>query len=172
MDRGLEYRHANSRWSWCEEELQDGPPLSTDVEHVHAACTPARPLFADTVKFPPRLTGLTGALSLHDYRKHLSQSAESVDDPVDRSEKKLKRKTATSNLNRSLPLSKIALDTASVASSVASSPPPLSPSCSQSFVSQRSEQDEGFGITSGKMQPSRYLKTETKIRNIKNKHKN
>ncbi|KAJ6015997.1 hypothetical protein N7540_010588 [Penicillium herquei] len=125
-----------------DHELPDGSSLSTSMDRVNASCTDSKPLSADTAPFPTRSFGLTGSLSLHDYRKHLAQAAEYNDDPVDRSEKTLKRKTGTSNLNRPPELSTFSSYAVSISSSGASSPPPLSPSCSQSVLSQRSELDE------------------------------
>ncbi|KAJ6068554.1 hypothetical protein N7499_010441 [Penicillium canescens] len=88
--------------------------------YVHA-CTPL------DARRPIR--SITGSLSLHDYRKLLSA------DPVDHASGKLKRKTAALHLNcpSVLPPSSV---------SVASSPPPLSPSYSHSIISQRSEEPE------------------------------
>jgi len=105
-------------------------------------------------KAPRSIKGVTGALSLHDYRKSLSQSHERVDDPVDRSAgRTLKRKPGALNLNwnKSTPvLSSFSSYPVSV-SSATSSPPPLSPSYSLSVVSQRSEQDsEVFDSIPGK----------------------
>ncbi|KAJ5621781.1 hypothetical protein N7528_006564 [Penicillium herquei] len=124
-----------------DHELPDGSSLSTSIDRVNAPCTDPKPLSADTA-FPTRSFGLTGSLSLHDYRKHLAQAAEYNDDPVDRSEKTLKRKTGTSNLNRPAESSTFSSYAVSISSSRASSPPPLSPSCSQSVLSQRSELEE------------------------------
>ncbi|KAJ5570576.1 uncharacterized protein N7459_010006 [Penicillium hispanicum] len=143
MDRDLNYQSAESIGTWYDAELPDGSLFPKDMDHGHAPCKPSQPLSVDAGSHPPRSLGITGALSLHDYRKHLSQSPECVVDPVDRSEKTLKRKTAKSNLARPPVLSSIIPSSSvSVSSSVASSPPPLSPSYSQSIVSQRSEQDE------------------------------
>ncbi|KAJ5225757.1 hypothetical protein N7468_006982 [Penicillium chermesinum] len=105
------------------------------------------PLSADAVSLAPRSAGLTGALSLHDYRRQLA-STEFLDDPVDRRDKILKRKPATVNLKRSPTPPSLPLYAASIDSSRASSPPPLSPSYSQSVVSQRSEQDDAFDLPS------------------------
>ncbi|KAJ5679833.1 hypothetical protein N7462_008077 [Penicillium macrosclerotiorum] len=129
---------------WRDGELLDGSLCSKCLElhGVHAPCTPPKPLPADAVSLPPRSikSGITGALSLHDYRKYLSQSAECVSDPVDRSEKTLKRKMATLNLNRSPAHTSVRSSAVSV-SSAASSPPPLSPSYSHSIISYQSEQE-------------------------------
>lgn len=126
---------------WQDSELPDGPLCSKCLEFhgLYAPCIPSS-LPMDAVSFPLRAIkpGMNGSLSLHDYRKYLSQSAECIDDPVDRSEKTLKRKTAKSNLNRPPPLSSVSSRAASV-SSEASSPPPLSPSCSHSVISHQSE---------------------------------
>ena len=96
--------------------------------YVHA-CTPL------DARRPIR--SITGSLSLHDYRKLLSA------DPVDHAGGKLKRKTAALHLNRpsALPPSSV---------SVASTPPPLSPSYSHSIISQRSEEAEIGEAQSGK----------------------
>lgn len=133
------YEHTDSgdSGSWRDEpgSLVCSCP---DLHPVHASCTPS-PL-PDAGSLPPRLkSGLTGSLSLHDYRKYLSQ--EYVDDPVDRSDKTLRRKTATSNLNRPPPISSALTSCAVSVSSAASSPPPLSPSYSHSVISQWSEQE-------------------------------
>jgi len=132
------YENTNSSadFSVWRDELQDGSvcPTCLEIHPVHASCA-LSPL-PDAVSVPPRLTksGTTGALSLHDYRKYLSQ--ECIDDPVDRSEKGLKRKPATLNLNQS-PLSARPSCAISVSSA---STPPLSPSYSHSIISQWSEQ--------------------------------
>ena len=155
MYEDLDYRDPFG--AWHKGELPDGSLCSKCLElhGVHAPCTPPKPLPADVVSLPPRSikSGITGALTLHDYRKYLSQSAECVDDPVDRSEKTLKRKTATSNLNRPAPLTSISSCAVSV-SSRASSPPPLSPSYSHSIISYQSEQEpEVSEASSGTLQP-------------------
>lgn len=125
-------------------ELPDTSHCSKCLEahQAYAPCTPSKSLPLDAVSPPPRSikSGITGALSLHDYRKYLSQSAEPVDDLVDRSEKTLKRKTANSNLNCPPALTSLPSSAVSVCS-VASTPPPLSPSYSHSVISQRSEQE-------------------------------
>ncbi|KAJ5259552.1 hypothetical protein N7478_012533 [Penicillium angulare] len=142
MGRVHEFPSTDSIGLWDNDELPDSSSLSTDVGSVNATCTPLEPLHADATLLPARSFGLTGSLSLHDYRKHLAQAAECIDDPVDRSERTLKRKTATSNLNRPPALSNIPSYAVSISSSAASSPPPLSPSYSQSIISQRSELDD------------------------------
>lgn len=88
----------------------------------------------------PRIQTLPGSLSLHTYRKHLLQP-----DSPDRAapgDKKLKRKYGVLNLNQipTHPPARAPWSPLS-ASSVASSPPPLSPSYSLSAVSQFSEID-------------------------------
>lgn len=153
MYEDLDYRDPFG--AWHKGELPDGSVCSKCLElhGVHAPCTPLKPLPADAVSLPPRSikSGITGALSLHDYRKYLSQSAECVDDPVDRSEKTLKRKTATSNLNRPAPLTSVSSCAISV-SSLASTPP-LSPSYSHSIISYQSEQEpEVSEASSGTLQ--------------------
>ncbi|KAJ5567681.1 hypothetical protein N7535_006987 [Penicillium sp. DV-2018c] len=99
---------------------------------------------------PPRSikSGITGALSLHDYRKFLSKSADRVGDHADHASRKLKRKTAGLHLNRQPALS---ISYPVSISSAASSPPPLSPSYSHSIISQRSEEPE-----IGEAQPVHY----------------
>lgn len=145
--------------AWHNSELPDGSLCTKCLElhGVHALCTPLKPLPADAVSLPPRSikSGITGALSLHDYRKYLSQSAECVDDHVDRSEKTLKRKTATSNLNRPAPLTITSLSSCAISvSSAASSTPPLSPSYSHSIISYQSEQEpEVSEASTGTLQP-------------------
>ncbi|OOQ86984.1 hypothetical protein PEBR_18865 [Penicillium brasilianum] len=142
MYEDLDYRDPFA--AWHSGGLPDSSLCSKCLElhGVHALCTPLKPLPADAVSLPPRSikSGITGALSLHDYRKYLSRSADCVDDPVDRSEKTLKRKTATFNLNRPPPLTSLSSCAISV-SSAASSPPPLSPSYSHSIISYQSEQE-------------------------------
>lgn len=127
---------------WRDSELLDGSLCTKCLEFhgLYAPCIPSSPP-ADAVSHPARSikSKVAGALSLHDYRKYLSRSAESIDDPVDRSEKPLKRKTAKSNLNPPPPLSSLSSRTVSVSS--AASTPPLSPSRSHSVVSQPSEQE-------------------------------
>lgn len=140
---------ADSIRVWRDSQLPHGSLCSKclEVHGLYAPCIPSS-LPADAVPLPPpRLikSGFNGSLSLHDYRKYLSQSAECVDDPVDRSERTLKRKTAKSNLNPPQPLSSLSsLSPRAVSvSSAASSPPPLSPSCScsHSVISHQSEQE-------------------------------
>lgn len=156
MYENLDYRDPFAVWH--NSELPDGSLGSKCLElhSVHAPCTPPKPLPADAVSLPPRSikSGITGALSLHDYRKYLSQSAECVDDPVDRSEKTLKRKTATFNLNRPAPLIASVPSCAISVSSAASSTPPLSPSYSHSIISYQSEQEpEVSEASTGTLQP-------------------
>ncbi|KAJ5156259.1 hypothetical protein N7492_009062 [Penicillium capsulatum] len=143
MNQDLAYRGSGAISIWPNGELPGSSSWSKCLEHqhVHAPCTPSPSLPAEDAPLPPRWnkTGITGSLSLHEYRKHLSQSAECIDDPVDRSTKTLKRKTANSNLNRPPALSSIPTYATSLPS--ASTPPPLSPSYSHSIVSQCSEQE-------------------------------
>lgn len=151
MNRDLAYQGTDSIAIWPDGDLPDRSSWSKCVEHqhVHAPCTPFKSLPAEDATLPPRLkkTGITGSLSLHDYRKHLSQSPECIDDPVDRSKKTLKRKTANLNLNHPPALSSIPTYAASLSS--APSPPPLSPSYSHSIVSQCSEQELEASVASG-----------------------
>ncbi|EPS33183.1 hypothetical protein PDE_08145 [Penicillium oxalicum 114-2] len=133
--------------NWYSAELLDSLFCSKcrEFHGVHALCTPLEATPADAVSFPPRSikSGISGVLSLHDYRKSLSRSAECVNDSVDHpSDKTLKRKVAKSNLHfhpsyhrRSLSLGAVST------SSRASSPPPLSPSYSHSILSYQSEFD-------------------------------
>lgn len=142
--------HSPGVW---RDELPDGStldcPRCLEIHPGHASCTPS-PL-QDAVSLPPRLKStITGSLSLHDYRKYLSQEC---DDPVDRSDKTLKRKPAASNLNRPPPISAHPSCAVSV-SSVASSLPPLSPSYSHSIISQRSEQEPDFLDIPGWLPPA------------------
>lgn len=160
MDFPHEVPSTDSMDVWWEHELPDGSSLSTATNlEANATCTSPQSLPADSeaLSFPPRSFGLTGSLSLHDYRKHLAQAAECIDDPVDRAEKPLKRKTGTSNLNRPPALSAIQSCAVSVSSSAASSPPPLSPSYSHSVISQRSEQEEPSAVEAplGQLQPGK-----------------
>ncbi|KAJ5949421.1 hypothetical protein N7454_001005 [Penicillium verhagenii] len=136
MDREHELLSTDSFGVWYGNELLDGS-LST-IDRANA--TYHEPLPKDA-SLPTRSIALTGTLSLHDYRKHLALAAQCTDDPVDRSEKTLRRKTATSNLNRPSEIVPVPY-AASTTSSVASTPPPLSPSCSHSILSLRSDQDE------------------------------
>lgn len=127
---------------WRDSELLDGSLCTKCLEFhgLYAPCIPSSPS-VDAVSHPARSikSKVAGALSLHDYRKYLSQSTESIDDPVDRSEKPLNRKTAKFNLNPPSPLS--ALSSRAVSVSSGASTPPLSPSCSHSVISQPSEQE-------------------------------
>ncbi|KAJ5971925.1 uncharacterized protein N7479_001843 [Penicillium vulpinum] len=144
MSENLNYSAANSTW---HGELLDSPICHKCLElHDNHACTTplSKPLLADStdaLSLPPRSikSRITGALSIHDYHKFLSESADSSGDPVDHTGRKLKRKTAALHLNRpsALPISY----PVSV-SSLASSPPPLSPSYSHSVVSHQSEEAE------------------------------
>ncbi|KAJ5777729.1 hypothetical protein N7520_000975 [Penicillium odoratum] len=135
MNKDHELLSTDSFGVWYDNELLDGSLSSMDL----ANATYHEPLSTDAL--PTRSIGLTGTLSLHDYRKQLAQAAECFDDPVDRSERTIRRKTGTSNLN-SLPEIATVPYAVSTSSSVTSTPPPLSPSCSQSILSLRSEQDE------------------------------
>ncbi|OJJ40255.1 hypothetical protein ASPWEDRAFT_22452 [Aspergillus wentii DTO 134E9] len=87
-----------------------------------------------------------GSLSLHDYRKCLSQDDESI---FYHGGKTLKRKNGAVNLQQDQTSS--CLYPVSVSSSI-SNPPPLSPSYSLSVMSQRSEQEleglDGFLLSS------------------------
>ncbi|KAJ5579340.1 hypothetical protein N7450_008207 [Penicillium hetheringtonii] len=140
----MTYRNAHLIGVCGDGEAPDASLCSNclEIHHDHTSCISSNPLPVDAVSLPPRSvkSGITGALSLHEYRKYLSQSAECVGDPVDRSEKTLKRKIATSNLNRPTALTSLPSSAVSVCS-VASTPPPLSPSYSHSVISQRSEQE-------------------------------
>ncbi|KAJ5206280.1 hypothetical protein N7491_003100 [Penicillium cf. griseofulvum] len=142
MNENINLSAANGTWYG---ELLDSPLCHKCLElHDHHACTaPSKPFLdsPDALSLPPRSikSRITGALSIHDYHKFLSKSADRMGDPVDHTGRKLKRKTAALHLNRpsALPISY----PVSV-SSVASSPPPLSPSYSHSIVSQWSEEPE------------------------------
>ncbi|CAG8213157.1 hypothetical protein PENNAL_c0001G03899 [Penicillium nalgiovense] len=143
MNENLNYSATDGIW---HGELLDSSLCQKCLRlHDHHACTPLSKPFlgdsADALSLPPRSikSRITGALSLHDYHKFLSKSANRSGDPVDHTGKKLKRKTAALHLNRSSPLS---ISYPVSVSSVASSPPPLSPSYSHSIVSQRSEEPE------------------------------
>lgn len=149
---------ADSIRVWRDSELLDGSLCSKCLEFhgLYAPCIPST-LPIDAVSFPPRAikSGMNGSLSLHDYRKYLLQSAECIDDPVDRSEKTLKRKTAKSNLNRPPPLSSSSSSSrAASVSSATSSPPPLSPSCSHSVISHQSEPESDLPETQDQNQGS------------------
>lgn len=162
MDFSHEVSSTDSMRVWWHHELPDGSSLSTPTNlEVNATCNHSQleslPADSEAFSFPPRSFGLTGSLSLHDYRKHLAQAAECVDDPVDRSEKQLKRKTATSNLNRPPALSSTIQSCAVSVSSSTSSPPPLSPSYSHSVISQRSEQEEPAEAPLGQLQPGKSI---------------
>ncbi|KAJ6090213.1 hypothetical protein N7486_009028 [Penicillium sp. IBT 16267x] len=137
MDKEHEVLSTDSFGVWYENELPGG-----SLSIMDANATYHEPLSTDA-SFSVRSIGLTGTLSLHDYRKQLAQAVECIDDPVDRyrSAKTLRRKTGTSNLNRPPEIVTVPY-AVSTASSVASTPPPLSPSCSHSIASTRSEQDE------------------------------
>lgn len=131
-------------------ELLDSPLCHKCLEVHDHACSPlSKPLPADAMSLPPRSikSGITGTLSLHDYRKFLSKSADRIDDPVDHAGRKLKRKTAALHLNRP-PTLDISYP---ISVSSASSPPPLSPSYSHSIISQRSEEPE-----IGEAQPGKF----------------
>lgn len=159
MFEDLAYRGVDTIGVYGDAELPDSSLCCKCLElhQAHAPCIPSHPLSVDAVSLPPRSikSGITGALSLHDYRKYLSQSAECVVDPVDRSEKTLKRKTATSNLNRPTTLTSLPSSAISVCS-VASTPPPLSPSYSHSVISQRSEQEPEVSEPATGMLPSNF----------------
>ena len=89
----------------------------------------------------PRIQTLPGSLSLHTYRKHLSQPSQSDSpDQAGTGGRKLKRKYGALNLNQipTNPPTRAPWPPLS-ASSAASSPPPLSPSYSMSAMSQFSE---------------------------------
>lgn len=152
MNENLNYSATDGIW---HGELLDSSLCQKCLRlHDHHACTPLSKPFlgdsADALSLPPRSikSRITGALSLHDYHKFLSKSANRSGDPVDHTGKKLKRKTAALHLNRSSPLS---ISYPVSVSSVASSPPPLSPSYSHSTVSQRSEEPEIGEAQTGKL---------------------
>lgn len=157
MNENINYSAANGTW---HGELLDSPLCHKCLEiHDHHACTtPSKPFLdsPDALSLPPRSikSRITGALSIHDYHKFLSKSADRIGDPVDHTGRKLKRKTAALHLNRpsALPISY----PVSV-SSVASSPPPLSPSYSHSIVSQWSEEPEIGEAQTGKLCPINFL---------------
>ncbi|KGO48816.1 hypothetical protein PEXP_009090 [Penicillium expansum] len=144
MNENLNYSAANGIW---HGELLDSPICHNCLQlHDNHACpTPlSKPLLvdsADALSLPPRSikSRITGALSLHDYHKFLSKSADRISDPVDHAGGKLKRKTAALHLNRPSPLT---ISYPVSISSVASSPPPLSPSYSHSIISHWSEEPE------------------------------
>jgi hypothetical protein len=79
---------------------------------------------------------VSGQLSLHDYRKFLSQP-DSIDLPVELRGRTLKRKAATSNLNQARIRQDSSFSLSSPLSSAPSSPPPLS--FSQSVITLQSE---------------------------------
>ncbi|KAJ5597440.1 hypothetical protein N7537_007524 [Penicillium hordei] len=145
MNENLNYSAANGIW---HGELLDSPICHNCLQlHDHHACptlSKPKPLLedsADALSLPPRSikSRITGALSLHDYHKFLSKSADRITDPVDHAGRKLKRKTAALHLNRPSPLT---ISYPVSISSVASSPPPLSPSYSHSIISHWSEEPE------------------------------
>ncbi|KAJ5779711.1 hypothetical protein N7457_007431 [Penicillium paradoxum] len=143
------YSAASDIW---HGELLDSPLCHKCLElHDHHACTTSlpKPLSADAMSLPPRSikSGITGALSLHDYRKFLSKSADCVGDRADHGGRPLKRKPAALHLNRPPPLTSYPISV----SSAASSTPPLSPSYSHSIISQQSEEPE-----IGEAQPVHY----------------
>ena len=160
MSGDLTYRNADLIGVCGDSEVPDTSLCSNclEIHHDHTSCISSNPLPVDAVSLPPRSvkSGITGALSLHDYRKYLLQSAECVDDPVDRSEKPLKRKIATSNLNRPTALTSLPSSAVSICS-VASTPPPLSPSCSHSVISQRSEQEPEVSEVATGMLPPHFI---------------
>ncbi|OQE43262.1 hypothetical protein PENCOP_c003G05167 [Penicillium coprophilum] len=144
MNENVNYSATSDTW---HGGLLDSPICQKCLEiHDNHACTLSKPLSvsvdsADALSLPPRSikSRITGVLSIHDYHKFLSKSADHIGDPVDLTGRKLKRKTAALHLNRpsALPISyPVSI------SSVASSPPPLSPSYSHSVVSQWSEEPE------------------------------
>lgn len=100
---------------------------------------------------PPTMKKLGGVLSLHGYRKYLSQLDKTVPPDSPEGRRKLKRKNGFANLNLAQPRINSPPHPLSVAgSSVPSSPPPLSPSGSASVMSQQSEQEsEGLSYLSG-----------------------
>ncbi|KAJ5898819.1 hypothetical protein N7495_003563 [Penicillium taxi] len=127
-------------WSNGQDSDHSTFPIYEERNCVHAeACTISKPLLAHAVSLPPRSFGVTGALSLHEYRKNLAESAECVADLVDLSELKVRRKQAIKNLSRPQPI--YIVPYAESISSTESSPPPLSPSYSNSILTQQSEQD-------------------------------
>lgn len=143
---------ANDIW---HREMLDSPichqclELNDHDNHDHA-CAPSNPFSVGAMSLPPRSikSGITGALSLHDYRKFLSKSAGRVGDRADQVGRQLKRKTAALHLNRPPALS---ISYPISVSSSASSPPPLSPSYSHSILSQRSEEPEIGEAQPGKL---------------------
>ncbi|KAG2418015.1 hypothetical protein HFD88_001115 [Aspergillus terreus] len=106
-------------------------PASVDLDHgspspsLNAVCGP----------------GFPGVLSLHHYRRYLSDSPPADSDEM----KKLRRKNAAFNLNQYQAHMSQPHQSPFAASSVASSPPPLSPSHSPSAWSEQGPESlEGF----------------------------
>ncbi|EAW06947.1 oxidoreductase, short-chain dehydrogenase/reductase family [Aspergillus clavatus NRRL 1] len=118
------------------EPLRLRPSLPRKSSVLDTPSLPSTPLDGAMLK-----PGYPGALSLHHYRKHLSQDDGFI--ALNRNERQiLRRKNAAHNLNQSQMSLTPPLCSFSV-SSAASSPPPLSPSYSPSAVSQRSEYAPG-----------------------------
>ncbi|KAF7155135.1 hypothetical protein CNMCM5623_006562 [Aspergillus felis] len=132
--------HDHQIWqSGCHEPLQLHPPL----KHSLKSPTLDSPSFASTAfDAATSKPGYPGALSLHHYRRFLSQDDGFI--ALNRNGgKTLRRKNAALDLNKSQTSLTPPLYSFSV-SSAASSPPPLSPSYTPSPVSYRGENGAGL----------------------------
>ncbi|KAF7122024.1 hypothetical protein CNMCM5793_009579 [Aspergillus hiratsukae] len=132
--------HDHQIWqSGCHEPLQLHPPLKQSLESP-TLDSPSFPSAGFDAAMPK--PGYRGALSLHHYRRFLSQDDGFI--ALDRNGgKTLRRKNAALDLNKSQTSLTPPLCSFSV-SSAASSPPPLSPSYSPSPVSYRGENGAGL----------------------------
>ncbi|PYH46897.1 putative autophagy regulatory protein Atg2 [Aspergillus saccharolyticus JOP 1030-1] len=139
-----------SRQSTMTIALEGGPPYYGSPHHPDAihymSTSPASDPLQSLASKPPAIcsAGYAGNLSLHNYRKLLSDSDPFIDG---QDGKLLRRKDAALHLNQNQPGSDPAIFPCPM-SSPASSPPPLSPSYSPSA---RSDQDpeilHGFGLS-------------------------
>ncbi|RHZ65831.1 uncharacterized protein CDV56_107653 [Aspergillus thermomutatus] len=131
--------HDHQLWkSSCHEPLQLHPPLKQPLKSSTLDSPFPSPPF-DAAMLKP---GYPGALSLHHYRRFLSQDDGFI--ALNRNGgKTLRRKNAALDLNKSQTSLTPPLCSFSV-SSAASSPPPLSPSYSPSPVSHRGENEAGL----------------------------
>lgn len=128
-----------------------GTPEVCSLSHIHPSISP---LSVHGTQWSP---GYSGSLSIHEYRKHLSQQGHTaiLDKPRGRM---LKRKAGTLNLNQTRTWTDFSLPSSPV-SSAPSSPPPLSFSQSLvSVISQQSDRDTANIFSPFCKKPLDYIK--------------
>lgn len=148
-----------------DNDLAAAPPLPLAESHAQLTTTNNNPSMSTTTALLHQKS-CPGNLSLHEYRKHLSQPASPSPGADAMAGRRVRRKNGAANLTQQ-PASASASASASAGSSVSvssatsglsSTPPPLSPSYSPSAMSLASEteaasEQEGprAGLRGGKM---------------------